>query len=591
MKKRVIFFTLIISLIATLSFSLAAQSLPGDANLDQKVTTTDARYVLQAAVKNRVLTGEAFTNADFDNDGNISTTDARKTLETALTCSYIEIKSMPDKTTYYVGDLFIPTGATITYTNSGVQQEVLVSASLISGFDSSTPGLKTVTVTYQGCTAKFNINVVEKTTVFKLNGIFNHNMVLQRQSTVPVYGLASDGITVTVDFNGQVKSCISSGGKWRIDLDSMEANSVGAQLTVTTSSGEKAQYNNILVGDVWLCSGQSNMYWRVQDIPNSTEKLKIQRAASNTNIRSFWANQVSATTPQNDIERQLWKISSSSGVLDQSAYAISFAQGLQETLGIPIGIATLCQGSTSITSWIEGGNYYNAMIASVMPFKFKGVLWWQGETDCLKDANFETNYPKYFTSMVNSWRSGFENPVMPFLQTQIANYAVDNDTTSFGSWVQMQHLQPRMIDENNKIYTVCNFDNFDSLSNIHPNEKKAAGTRAANLALEKVYGLDVYGAAPRFLKAEKTANGVLVTFTDVHDGLTANTSLGTKFSACGSNGVFVNVSYSIVSANQILLNTNSITNVKTIRYISNSATAPVIFGGGVPLFGFSYSFY
>ena len=83
----------------------------------------------------------------------------------------------------------------------------------------------------------------------------------------------------------------------------------------------------------------------------------------------------------------------------------------------------------------------------------------------------------------------------------------------------------------------------------------------------------------------------MVTFTDVHDGLTANTALGTEFVACGSNGAFRTVSYSIVSTNQILLYTNSITNVKTIRYITNSVTNPIIFGGGVPLFGFSYSFY
>ena len=432
--------------------------------------------------------------------------------------------------------------------------------------------------------------VIRRATEFEVAGVFADNMVLQREKTIPIFGTGDNGLTITVDFNGQEKSTVVENGEWRINLDAEQASKEGKVLTVSSSAGGATAFSNVLIGDVWLCSGQSNMYWKIQYC-GQREQDRIYASIENNLIRSCYIEPILSQTPQKTITHQSWVESSKETMALYSAYATSFAQYLQPVLDIPIGIITSSQGSTSIERWMEGGLNYNAMIYPLQPYAIKGVLWYQGENNVLKDPNYKTNYPVSFNDMCSQWRAGFENEDMPVMQTQIAGYGYPGDAT-WSDWANMMVLQPTYTSDELNTYTVVNYDLGDSTL-IHPDHKKAVGKRAAYLALEKIYKVDgYYGVSPYVESYEFTQDGILITFGGVHERLKSNTKSARGFEICGKDGVYYKTTASIVAPNQILVNTSAVTagGVRGIRFNYGNLPSGSIYSEEIPVMSFVHNF-
>ena len=432
-------------------------------------------------------------------------------------------------------------------------------------------------------------SVVRRARDFSLAGIFADNMVLQREVSVPVFGTGENGITVTVSFNGQEKSTVIENGEWRVDLDAEPACKEGKTLSVSSSGGETVSLSNVLVGDVWLCSGQSNMYWKIIYC-SETEQKRLYENIEREFIRSCYIEPVLSDTPQDTIANQTWVESSRETMAVYSAYATAFAQFLQEGLDIPIGIVTAAEGSTSIERWVSGGENYNAMIYPLQPFAFKGVLWYQGENNVLKDPDYKVNYPESFRQLCREWRAGFENEDMPVIQTQIAGYGMPGDTT-WSDWAYMMVLQPTYTSDAENTYTVVNYDLGD-MSNIHPNLKKAVGKRAAFLALEKIYGVEgYYGTAAYAENFEFTEDGLLITFGGVNERLETTTSTARGFELCGTDGVYVTAKASMILPDKILVEVpDTIDVVKGVRFNYGNIPSKTVFSGVIPAMSFIHEF-
>ena len=466
----------------------------------------------------------------------------------------VSIASEPDRTAYFIGESLELSGAKIRVDGTG--DIVDVTSDMVSGFSSSTVGEKTVTINYKGMETYFTVSVIEKTKEFSVNGTFNSHMVLQRNAKTPVFGLGSDGDVITVSFNGQTKKGTVENGKWKIEFDPMEANAQSQTLVISSSAEEQTvTFTDILVGDVWLCSGQSNMFLRVGDLhpyaynndPYGDDGIiedqyivkkyytEFHENANNPLVRSCWQwpghenvkSEHTSPTPYDDIlARMDWVVCDNSDpdLLDcQSAYAVSFALNIQEQIGVPVGVVCSSQGGSTIKEWIpidgsstsgfeyymDGsnykGNYYNSMIAPMMPFAFKGILWWQGESDALKYSYpafstfdiYEENdrYGEYLAKLVSTYRNGFTSCVdgsMPFIQSGIVYCNIFGIADLKEAWARFRDRQVsgKYTEGISEAYTanLWKYWVLGQADNVHSPRKWESGKAAAKIALTNVYG-------------------------------------------------------------------------------------------------------
>ena len=447
------------------------------------------------------------------------------------------------------------------------------------------------TLLYTGCSVA--VDNFSEPQSFSVSGIFSSNMVIQRNAEVPVFGSAEDGLEITVNFNGQTKNCKAENGEWKVYLDKMDADSIGKTMTITSSQGETSVFRNILVGEVWLCAGQSNMEWLVEYLEDSHAVNQVLEEAENPMIRECRVIVEDFDEVRDELPRQEWVKSSRESIMSQSAYASAFAQGLQKELGIPVGVISIAKGSTRIERWIDGGSCFNSSIYPIMPFRFAGLLWYQGEHDCMQLADFKESYPVRFKRLCELYREGFEYPEMPVIQTQLAGY-MSSETEGSEAWADMQLLQVELSKEIPDTYTVYNQD-YGHKTNIHPAAKKLLGQRAANLALEKIYGIEgIYGSSPSFKSAEITQDGLIITFEDVHGELELarySFSYIQNLEACGGDMIYKSVKGKIYDKDKIIVDISEIENIKSIKYCRDSYEIVNLCSAGVPVFNFEYTFY
>jgi len=423
-----------------------------------------------------------------------------------------------------------------------------------------------------------------------INGYFSSNMVLQRERQVAIFGKGTDGVEVTVTFDGQEKKTTVENGKWLLHLDEMEACSEGKDLTVT-ANGKSRVLENVVVGDVWLCSGQSNMEWMTSWFSKETQE-EIQSRGRNDMIRSCYVTPRKSNGVMDDIEDIKWVVSDSNNCLTMSCYAICFAQSLQPALDIPVGILTVAVGSTELDKWLEGGTYYNSEIAPLMPFTFKGVVWYQGESDLYHDPDSIVNYPVNFGKLLDIFREDCNNPDCPVLVAQLANY---NAQATSGTWADFRGMQAELQHIYDNVYVVCGLDYSPVPSasiQIHPDVKIRQGDRTAKLALECVYGYEgVYGSAAYLDKVELLDDDhLLLTFANVHNKLEGfRSSKARMLYICGEDGVFVTTTGEFQNNNQILVDISAVENFKTIKYCWVAVASPTIKSEGIPVFSFNYT--
>jgi len=408
----------------------------------------------------------------------------------------------------------------------------------------------------------------------KLAPLFSDGMVMQRNVTVPVWGIANPRESVAIEFNNQKFTATADNfGRWSIKLPSMSATTSLDMLI--TSLDDSVSIRDIAVGEVWLASGQSNMSLAVKETDMSS------LITSDADVRIFLQPQWPAIDPVFD-GGGAWENAQTGNVSEWSALAYSFAKQLREELNVPIGIIGSYWAGTSAESWmprevlssdpitktildqylsalnsldsgtpIAGdihpfnipdqshapGYLYNGMIYPHIPFAISGVIWYQGESNTLRAEQYETLFPM----LIQSWRDAWNKPEMSFLFVQLAGY--DGKLTGnniVNAWPHIREGQRLTLNKLDNTGMAVAID-IGSKTNVHPIYKRELGERLARLALHDVYGYDnIVRCGPLYKSVIFEGNSVNISFTEtdlglqIHDG---NTLKG--FMIAGVNMLFL----------------------------------------------------
>lgn len=400
--------------------------------------------------------------------------------------------------------------------------------------------------------------------------IFGDKMVLQRDKEVAIWGTCTGADTVTVTFAGQKCSATVENDRWKVTLHPMPANAKGQVLSVCARS-EEIEFGDVLVGDVWLCSGQSNMDMQVAGL-SGTYLDKYLSVAENRSIRVFRVPRSESDEPQGMFTgTYYWSLPSQTSVRNYSAYAYAYAVTLEESLNIPIGIVDSSYGGTDIQAWMTpeaihkvnsketGSGMYNAMVHPFIGLAVKGILWYQGEAN----APNPSSYAKYFREFVAMCRELFHDSELPIITTQLPKY--EGEKNYLRRWKQMRIVQWEIAEELPYVYTVCGIDLGDA-NDIHPKDKFVFGERAANLVLNTLYSKNTPGESPYPIKIALSGNSLVITFKNIADGLMIDGNTVRELYVKGADGIAVSVTGTVIAPDTLQVDVSGITKPSTVNY-------------------------
>ena len=425
----------------------------------------------------------------------------------------------------------------------------------------------------------------------KLPAIVSSNMVLQRNTTIVLWGWADAKEKITINtswIDEAIKIQANKEGSWRVEVKT--TNSKEPQFIKIKSKTSDIILENVLFGEVWLCSGQSNMEQPVSGYNGQpTYGANMATAKSyNKNLRFFSVHKTASKTPLEKIEKfSGWQNSSPQSASKFSAVAYFFGKQLQEVLDCPVGMIHSSWGGSKVQAWmskevlnsykevnLEDVNLkkspqhiptvlYNSMIQPLIPYTIKGALWYQGESN-RKQAN---DYKKLFPAMVKDWRTRWGIGDFPFYYVQIAPYLYgDNnafqteDNTAFIREAQLDCLD--LIPNSGIAITM---DIGDEKS-IHPPKKKEVADRLLFNALNQTYGYKTIDfAAPIYESLEIKDGGMLLNFKNAEKGLYAYDGL-TGFEIAGADKVFYPATAKIVNKSKVFAKSDKVVNPVAVRY-------------------------
>ncbi len=425
----------------------------------------------------------------------------------------------------------------------------------------------------------------------KLPAIVSSNMVLQRNTTIVLWGWADAKERITIEASWldepiQIKT--DGDGNWSIEVKT--TNSKEPQKIGLKSKNSDIVLENILFGEVWLCSGQSNMQQPVNGYRNQPTfgNMEALLSSQNANLRLFTVDRVGSKTPKKDVEKYTsWQQASSQNVGDFSAVAYYFGLQLQEILDVPVGMIHTSWGGSSVQAWIskevmnpyekvnldsldirKRTNHiptalYNAMIHPLIPYTIKGALWYQGESNRLEPQK----YKEYFPAMVKDWRTRWGIGEFPFYFVQIAPFWYSNndafltsENTAFIREVQLQCAD--LIPNSGIAITMDIGEEFY----IHPPKKKEVADRLLFNALNQTYGFEgIDGKSPVFVSMNEKEGGLVLKFKNAESGLYSFAEL-TGFEIAGEEKVFYPASAKIVGGENVLVKSDKVASPVAVRY-------------------------
>jgi sialate O-acetylesterase len=448
--------------------------------------------------------------------------------------------------------------------------------------------------------------------------IFSNNMILQRESPVPVWGKASPKEKIKVTFNGQVKKTVANdSGLWKVELDPMPALKVPSKLII--EGKQTIILENILVGEVWLCSGQSNMEYPVdrslKKYAGPVNGEDVASAAlknpSDPNVRLFLVDKKQNVSDV--VSRNQWQASNDSSLKPVTAAGYFFIKEIQKALDVPVGIISTSWGGSRIEPWtpeesykkstlfkpdsttdfqIDGskvGNMWNSMVAPIVPFAIKGFLWYQGESNCM--INDGMKYADKFELMVNSWRAAWNNNKLPFYFVQISPYYYtkrkDKKPHTPETLAEFWEAQTQTLNIpcTGMIVTT---DLVDDLSNIHPSYKWEVGRRLSLLALYNDYGKkNLVISGPVYKSMKKEGNKIILTFDNTGSGLKSRDGQPLKwFTIAGDDNTFVPANAEIVG-NTVIVSADGVANPTNVRFAWDETAMPNLMNAeGLPAIPF-----
>ncbi len=447
--------------------------------------------------------------------------------------------------------------------------------------------------------------------------VFGNNMVLQRDTPVPVWGSAKPETPVKVSFAGQEKSTTADkSGHWQVTLDSLPASAEPRDMVI--NDGAETVFQNVVVGEVWVCSGQSNMAWTVKQSLDAENEMP---AANHPEIRLIG----------NDLGGK-WTVCTPSSVGEFSGVAYFFARDLQAALHVPVGLISVSVGGSNTARWIPRqalksdkelmdvtisalassyfrelttrranaakkaaagqptptpsanprkdwedflnwriGGLYERFIEKTAPFAVRGILWYQAEGNAVDPDT----YAQLFPLLVKSWRAAWNNDAMPFLFVQLPNY----DTPSAEKWARMREVQTGClsIPSTGMVVTI----DVGDASNLHPRNKRDVGKRAALLARKSVYGEDIVADGPAYASSRVEGDKIRIFFKESSSPLRLSTP-ASSFVIADKDGNFLPAEARI-DGNTLLVWNAEIKEPAAVRYAwTDSPTASLFNDAGLP---------
>ena len=439
------------------------------------------------------------------------------------------------------------------------------------------------------------------------------NMVLQQNSTVNIWGYAKPKAKVSVACDWIAGKPVSvkadAEGVWIVPV-AVPAASFDPH-TVTIKCGkEVVTLSNILFGEVWLCSGQSNMEWPVR---KTLDMKKDLEGKMNTNIRLLCTGRIAKETPQRDIPQQegkntKWAVCNPKDLAEFSAVGYGFGKELQETLGVPVGLVDASYGGTFIEGWMKKevidadpkvakdctkikhkvwrgkeSHLYNANIYPIRHNSFAGVIWYQG---CANVSSSPRGYAHALEVLVNSWREEFENPTMPFYIVQLVPH-----TYGGIKGAQLRESQEKAAKKIEHCEVIGTLDQLDIPGDIHPRYKGAIAHRLAQTALGEHYGksVGVY-RNPAYKSMSIEGNSIRISLNNVPTTLTAEGringfQIGVTDPKNEKKLVFC-LAEAMLEGKQIVVTAEGVTAPKAVRYCFNEDVGNVFSAEGLPLLPF-----
>lgn len=337
---------------------------------------------------------------------------------------------------------------------------------------------------------------------------FGNGMVLQRGRAVPIWGSASAGATVTVAFAGQTKSATADGGgNWRVALDAMEASSEGRVLSVA-GDGSSLQLQDVLVGEVWLASGQSNMEFALTSShPRWRDDLGpiVAQVTRRDNIRYLSAG----GGAWQKLEPTMLKRG------DKSAIAVYYAMEIEQAVRVPVGIVVAAVGGTLIEEWYIGGRRHNQLVKGLGPMSMRGVIWYQGEGNFCNPKSGEPPYGEKLRRLHSEWAAQFENAALRFDYVQLAPHTHDYRDKYVNLPKFMEEMGTFAANDARASMTIIS--DLGCHADIHPRHKLVVAKRLALHALKRDYGFsEITADSPKPIAATAASDGkVTIVFNNV----------------------------------------------------------------------------
>ena len=415
----------------------------------------------------------------------------------------------------------------------------------------------------------------------KLHPLFGDHMVLQQGIAAPVWGTAEPGEEIAVAIGDQKKSAkAGADGRWMAKLDPLKA---GGPLELTVAGKKSITLKDVLVGEVWVASGQSNMQWSVKQSASPEPEIA---AANYPKLRLFYVPRIPAAEPVRDVNAK-WEVCTPETIPNFSAVAYYFGRDLQKAIDVPVGLIHTSWGGTAAELWTskrvmesheglkdyvtfyqkrrethaaqmakfkedsekakaEGkpapkapGNFmdasclYNGMIAPLIPYGIKGAIWYQGESN----AGNAKGYQALFPAMIRNWREDWGQGDFPFLFVQLANYMKRQESPGESNWAELREAQTKTLALPKTGMAVI--IDIGAANDIHPKNKQDVGKRLALWAQSQVYGKDIVYSGPLYDAIKVEGDKVRISFKQAGSGLEAKGGKLTGFAIAGEDRKFV----------------------------------------------------
>ena len=443
-------------------------------------------------------------------------------------------------------------------------------------------------------------------------------MVLQQGIAVPVWGWADDGESIKVQFRSQTVTTVAKDGKWMVNLASLTA---GGPDTLKVQGKNTITLTNVLVGEVWICSGQSNMEW---PLSRSFEPKNDIDNSANPMIRLFTVPKLKLTSPTNNVAAS-WVECNPQTVPGFSAVGYYFGRDLQKARQVPVGLIHTSWGGSPAEVWMsqkvlesnpeykkdildifpaqlknfqdqvkkwedekaalekEGKKQtrgrpwgiwqptelYNGMIANIIPYAIKGAIWYQGESN----AGRAYQYRSLFADMITNWRKDWGQGDFCFLAVQLAPWDRNKKRTIEqiteapveSDWAELREAQ-NIVAQKLPSVGIAVITDVGDKDDIHPTKKMPVGQRLALQARYIAYGEKIVSSGPVFRRMRARNDRIVLTFDNIGGGLEAREGELKGFSICGKDHKFVWAKAEIRNNNQVVVTNPLVTDPVAVRY-------------------------